>query len=47
MSKKADWMDSVTIEAALNKTNQMKLYVGHPEELKNDTKINEYYSEVS
>ena len=38
------WMDGKTREEAINKTSKMKLHVGYPVELLNDTAINEFYS---
>lgn len=37
------WMDEKTREEAINKTSKMKLHVGYPLELLNDTAINEFY----
>ena len=37
------WMDNETKEEAINKTNQMKLHVGYPQELLNDTAVNSFY----
>ena len=37
------WMDNETKEEAINKTNQMKLHVGYPQELLNDTAVNNFY----
>lgn len=38
------WMDDKTREEAINKTSKMKLHVGYPVELLNDTAIDEFYS---
>lgn len=41
--KKAEWMDDVTRQNALDKSKELTSYVGYPEELKNNSKIDELY----
>jgi len=38
-----EWMRGETLEHALKKLEKMKLVVGYPQELINDSKISEYY----
>ena len=45
--KSNTWMDTKTREEAINKTSKIKLHVGYPVELLNDTAINEFYSILS
>lgn len=41
-----DWMDDVTRENALQKTNTMTSYVAYSDELYDDKKLEEYYANV-
>lgn len=40
------WMDDKTKERTKSKVQKMKILVGYPEFIKNDTLLNEKYSEV-
>ena len=40
------WMKSETLSHALKKLDNMRLLVGYPEELTNETKVEEYYRTV-
>ncbi|XP_044017351.1 neprilysin-2-like [Aphidius gifuensis] len=42
--KKADWMDDVTRQHALDKSKELTSYVGYPEELQNNSMIEELYN---
>lgn len=39
-------MDEQTREAAIEKANRMDLLIGHPDEMTDDHKLEEYYSEL-
>ena len=41
-----DWMDSETKENASRKSKMMKAIVGYPEQLANDSLVNEHYKTV-
>lgn len=41
-----DWMDEETRQSALNKLHGMSTHIGYPDEIMNDTKIEEYYSNL-
>ena len=41
-----DWIDEQTMAIALNKLNKMKIMVGYPDEILNETHIIDYYSGV-
>ena len=42
-----DWMEDKTRVEALKKLNNMKLFVGYPDQLMDESKIAEYYQSVS
>ncbi|XP_031639286.1 neprilysin-2-like [Contarinia nasturtii] len=42
----AKWMDDETRQSALNKLKAMSTYVGYPDEMMNDSKIEEYHKNV-
>ena len=44
---KTEWMDSDTKKNAYKKSRMMKAIVGYPEELANDTLVQEHYRDVS
>lgn len=44
--KSVDWMDEVTRKEALKKADMMVEYIGYPNELLDDTKLEEYYQDV-
>ncbi|KAK9888868.1 hypothetical protein WA026_001088 [Henosepilachna vigintioctopunctata] len=44
--KKVDWMDSNTKNAALDKLDAMEKYIGYPDELMSDSKMDEYYKDL-
>ena len=46
MLNQLDWMDDKTRENALRKAHAIYSVVGYPDELKNDTLIDDYYNEV-
>jgi predicted metalloendopeptidase len=41
--KKTEWMDEKTRTKALEKAKKMINFIGYPDELKDDKKLNEYY----
>uniref|UniRef100_T1IPN2 Membrane metallo-endopeptidase-like 1 n=1 Tax=Strigamia maritima TaxID=126957 RepID=T1IPN2_STRMM len=41
------WMDSGTLKSAMGKLKTMSLLIGYPEELLNDTLINDFYTQLS
>lgn len=43
---KTEWMDNETKKNAFIKSNYMKAIVGYPEELANDTLVQEHYKDV-
>lgn len=43
MIKKVTWMDDATKNAAVTKANALVAHIAYPEELVNDTKLEEYY----
>lgn len=43
---KTEWMDTETKKNAFKKSRMMKAIVGYPEELSNDTLIQEHYLDV-
>lgn len=45
--KKVDWMDEKTRQNALEKVNSMVAYIGYPEELLDEEKVNKYYENVT
>lgn len=44
--KNIDWMDEVTKAKALEKADAFKVWIGYPDELMNDTLVNEYYEKL-
>lgn len=44
--KRAPWMDDESREASIGKANAMKFHIGYPQELANDTLIDEYYKDM-
>lgn len=47
MLDKNDWMDSETKDNAFRKSRMMKAIIGYPEQLANDSLVNEHYRTVS
>jgi predicted metalloendopeptidase len=43
---KNNWMDSETKGEAIRKSRSMKIVIGYPEHLKNDSLVNEHYRTV-
>ncbi|VVC39609.1 Hypothetical protein CINCED_3A013094 [Cinara cedri] len=43
--KELNWMDDTTKKLTLYKANQMKMFVGYPEFIKNGSELNAYYSD--
>lgn len=43
----ATWMDSTTKSIAIDKVDAMIEFVGYPDWIKNKTKLEDYYNEVS
>lgn len=41
--QKVDWMDEETRKSALEKLKKMATYIGYPDEIKNNTLLEEYY----
>lgn len=41
-----DWMDDETRQSAQNKLKAMSTHIGYPDELMDDTKIEEYYNNM-
>ncbi len=46
MLDKDDWMNSQTKGEAHKKLQMLRVIVGYPNELRNDTRVNHYYSKV-
>lgn len=46
MLQKVDWMDQRTKNAAIAKANSLIAHIAYPEELMNDTKLEEYYKDL-
>ncbi|KRT83251.1 Peptidase [Oryctes borbonicus] len=44
--KEVDWMDEDTRQHALNKVDRMVEYIGYPNELLDDSKLEEYYQDL-
>lgn len=44
--KKVDWMDDITRKHALEKAKVMEAHIAYPDELLNDTIIDNYYQNV-
>lgn len=44
--KKTEWMDEKTKKSAVEKAEKMGSYIAYPEELLNDTKLDEYYKNL-
>lgn len=45
--KTSTWIDPVTKKSAVNKADKMVTHIGHPPELLDDNKVEEYYQNVS
>jgi len=45
--KNIDWMDKQTQKRAIEKVEAFKTYIGYPDQLLNDSLINEYYEKLS
>lgn len=46
MIQKVDWMDERTKNSAVAKANSLIAHIAYPEELVNDTKLEEYYKDL-
>lgn len=44
--KELKWMDDVTKQRTLHKTQEMKTFIGYPEFINDTEALDEYYSEV-
>lgn len=44
--REVNWMDNETREAALNKLKGMSTHIGYPDEIMDDSKIEEYYDNL-
>lgn len=44
--QKTDWMDKVTKQNALEKASSMKAYIGYPDELLEEEKVEKFYADV-
>lgn len=44
--KQVPWMDKHTLKRAVDKLDAMEAHVGYPEELLNDTLVEQYYEKV-
>ena len=42
-----DWADKKTVDYAISKAKAIKSYIGFPDELLNDTLVEEFYNDVS
>lgn len=44
--KRVSWMDDESRNAAIEKANAMKFHIGYPDELMNDTMLDEHYKDL-
>ena len=45
--KEVEWFDKKTADYAILKARAIKTYIGYPDELLNDTLVEEFYKDVS
>lgn len=45
--REVDWFDKQTADYAIAKAKAIKAYIGYPDELLNDTLVEEFYKDVS
>ena len=44
--KEVDWFDKKTADYAISKARAIKAYIGYPDELLNDTLVEEFYKDL-
>lgn len=45
--REVEWLDKPTADYAISKAKAIKAYIGYPDELLNDTLVEEFYKDVS